>query len=370
MWPDNEIRELFSVEIPIVQAPMAVASGLEMALAVSEAGGLGSLACATLDAASLRRLLETAWRRTSFPLNVNFFAHSVARPDAVRDQAWLNKLSGYAEEAGVELPKSLSTISPRPFDSEHCEVIEDLKPSVVSFHFGLPEMDLVSRIMSTGATVISSATTVREARWLEDHGCDAIIAQGYEAGGHRGMFLTDDLTTQLGTLSLVPQIVDSVRVPGIAAGGIADGRGVAAAMALGASGVQIGTAYLFTKEAEITEIYRSSLEAAATIDSTITNVVSGRPTRVLLNRLVNELGPMSPDAPEFPRGFAAIATLRSAHEQKGKRDFSAHFVDQSAALVRRSTSFELTHRLASDALKQICQLSCQQPQQCRLAGDP
>jgi nitronate monooxygenase len=351
MWPDTRICNLFSIDLPIIQAPMAGASSTEMALAVSEAGGLGSLACATLDPESLRCVLTDARDRTDNPLNVNFFAHSMPKDDPKRDAAWLDKLSTYYAELGLEVPRTLSADAIQPFDAARCAVIEAFAPRVVSFHFGLPEPALVSRVKGAGCKVISSATTVSEARWLAANGCDAIIAQGFEAGGHRGMFLTDNLGSQMGTLALVPQIADAVDIPIIAAGGIGDARGIVAAFALGASAVQIGTAYLFTDEATISSVYRQSLEDAGNRETAVCNLISGRPTRVLANRMTDDLGLISKYAPAFPKGFSAIGPLRVAAEKRGKRDFSAHYCGQSAALGCRRTAFSLTRDLASDAMR-------------------
>ncbi len=351
MWPDNQLRDLFSIDLPIIQAPMAGASSLDMAVSVGAAGGLGSLACATLDADRLRILLSAAQNRTDKPLNVNFFAHTVPKDDAEHDAAWLDRLSAYYAEFGLDVPKILSAGPIQPFDAARCAVVEEFAPSVVSFHFGLPEPELVSRLKAAGCKIISSATTVNEARWLAAHGCDAIIAQGFEAGGHRGMFLTESLSTQMGTLSLVPQIADAVDLPIIAAGGIGDARGIVAAFALGASAVQIGTAYLFTDEASVSPAYRHSLEDAAHTETVVCNVISGRPTRVLANRMVRELGLTSKNAPAFPKGFPATGPLRTAAEERGNRDFSAHYCGQSAPLGHRTTAFSLTRELASDALR-------------------
>ncbi len=196
-----------------------------------------------------------------------------------------------------------------PFDGAMCDLVVELKPEVVSFHFGLPDQLLLRRVRDTGAKILSSATTVDEARWLEREGCHAIIAQGYEAGGHRGMFLTQDISTQIGTMALVPQVVDAVKVPVIAAGGIADARGMVAAFALGASAVQLGTAYLFCPEATIGPVHRQALRSAAARESTITNVFSGRPARGIVNRIVREVGPRSDLAPAFPLAGGAIAPL-------------------------------------------------------------
>ncbi len=351
MWPDNRLRDLFSIDYPIIQAPMAGASGLDMAVAVSEAGGLGSLACAMFEADRLRSVLVSAQEQTRRPLNLNFFAHASPRNDLERDAGWLGRLAAYYAEFGLSIPAELPVGSVQPFDEARCAIVEEFAPAVVSFHFGLPDAGLVARLRSAGCKIISSATTIAEARWLAANGCDAIIAQGYEAGGHRGVFLTDSLDSQMGTMALVPQIADAVDLPVIAAGGIGDARGIVAAFALGASAVQMGTAYLFTEEAVISPAYRKSLEDAAGAETAVCNVISGRPARVLTNRLVSELGPMSTDAPAFPKGFAAIGPLRDAAEQLGKTDFSAHYCGQSAALGRKATAFSLTRALAADALR-------------------
>ena len=362
MWPDHRLQELFAIDLPIIQAPMAGCSGLHMARAVAQAGGLGSLACATMSVQTLRQTLEEARAVSVRPLNVNFFAHvSPGEGEIAKDATWLARLKPAYEELDVEVPSKLSTGAIQPFDEARCAVIEELTPQVVSFHFGLPAADLVARVKRAGAKIISSATTVEEARWLEAHGCDAIIAQGVEAGGHRGMFLSLDIDTQVGTFALVPQIADAVNVPTIAAGGIADGRGIAAAFALGASGVLIGTAYLFTQEATINALYRDTLLSACDPNTdrhtTLTNVISGRPTRVLTNRATRELGPMADDAPTFPKGFSALGPLRAKAETSSLRDFSAHYCGQAAALGRRSSAADLTKHLAEDAIQRLRSLS-------------
>jgi nitronate monooxygenase len=238
-----------------------------------------------------------------------------------------------------------------------CEVVEELKPEVVSFHFGLPSDALLSRVKASGGLVMSSATTVAEAHWLEDHGCEAIIAQGYEAGGHRGMFLTEDVTSQIGTMALVPQIVDAVKVPVIAAGGIGDGRGVAAAMALGAAAVQIGTAYLFTPESVISDIHRVALNSDENQITALTNLFAGRPARSLVNRLMREVGPMSELAPAFPTAGGPVAPLKAHAEARGSGDFSLQNTGQAAGLGRVLGSGELTRKLADDAWRILAALA-------------
>lgn len=353
MWPNRKLIELLGIEVPIIQAPMAGASGSAMAAAVSVAGGLGSLPCAMLSADKIRAELGAIRQHTTYPVNLNFFCHTLLRPDPKQEAAWQARLAVYYEELGLDMSLRPPAAVRAPFDEARCEVIEELNPEVVSFHFGLPEPSLLSRVKAAKCLVMSSATTVAEARWLEAHGCDVIIAQGYEAGGHRGMFLTDDPLSQVGTLALVPQVVDAVSVPVIAAGGIADGRGIAAAFALGASGVQLGTAYLFTPEALISTLHRSALHAASDDHTALTNVFSGRPARGLVNRIMREVGPMSDVAPVFPTAGNALAPLKAEAEASGVTDFSALWSGQSASLGRDMGAGELTRHLAGEALQRF-----------------
>lgn len=355
MWPNRRVIDLLGIEVPIVQAPMAGANGSAMAIEVGEAGGLGSLPCAMLDVDRARSEIGIVRQRTRAPLNVNFFCHAPPRPDPARDTAWRAELAPYYAEAGLDASASAPAALRTPFDEAMCAMVEDLRPEVVSFHFGLPDPDLVRRVKDAGCIVLSSATTAAEARWLEDRGCDAIIAQGYEAGGHRGLFLTDDgdIASQPGTMALVPQVVDAVQVPVIAAGGIADGRGIAAAFALGASGVQIGTAYLSTPESLITDLHRDALRQAADGDTALTNIFTGRPARGIVNRIMRDIGPMSDRAPAFPTAGNALAPLRAGAEAAGSSDFSPLWSGQSARLCRDYGARDLTRRLAADAAERL-----------------
>ncbi len=349
MWPNRKLLDLLGIEVPIIQAPMAGASGSAMAVATSEAGGLGSLPCAMLDAARVRAEIGVIRQRTAKPFNVNFFCHTPAQPDAGREATWKARLAAYYTELGVDASVSVPTVNRAPFDEAMCEIIEELKPRIVSFHFGLPEHSLLSRVKASGCLVLSSATTVEEARWLQEHGCDAIVAQGYEAGGHRGMFLTDNISTQVGTFALVPQVVDAVTIPVIAAGGITDGRGIAAAFALGAAGAQIGTAYLFTPESLISPLHRAALRSARDDQTALTNLFSGRPARGLMNRLMREVGPMSDAAPAFPTAGNALAPLKAKAEAEGVSDFSSLWAGQAASLGQEIGAGDLTCKLAEDA---------------------
>ncbi len=225
-------------------------------------------------------------------------------------------------------------------------MLEEFKPAVVSFHFGLPAPELLERVRRWGAKILSSATTVDEALWLEARGVDAVIAQGLEAGGHRGNFLSEDLNTQVGTFALVPQIVRAVKIPVIAAGGIADAKGVAAAMALGAAGVQIGTAYMLCAEATTSAVHRAALKSDAARVTALTNLFTGRPARGIVNRLMREIGPMSPAAPAFPLATAAIAPLRVKAESLGSGEFSPLWAGQNASRCKEVSAALLTIELA------------------------
>jgi nitronate monooxygenase len=266
-------------------------------------------------------------------------------------------LAGYYAELGLDPQAPVKAQSRAPFDDAACMIVEELKPEVVSFHFGLPEPSLLARVYATGAKIIGSATTAAEARWLAERGCAAIIAQGAEAGGHRGMFLTTDVSTQVGTFALVPQVVDAVTVPVIAAGGISDGRGIAAAFALGAAGVQVGTSYLFCPEAKVSALHREALKWSRDDATAMTNLFTGRPARGIVNRLMSEVGPMSADAPAFPTAIAGLAPLKAAAEAKGSADFSSLWSGQAAALSVEMPAAELTRKLAEDALAHLKRLA-------------
>ena len=352
-WPDRRIPDLLGVEHPILLAPMAGFGTLELAIAVAEAGGLGALACATITPDQARVALDGYRAATPKPINLNFFCHRPPQDDPGREQAWRARLAPYYRELGLDPSMPVTPSNRAPFDDAFCEVVEAYRPEVVSFHFGLPERRLLDRVKAAGAKVMSSATTVVEARHLEAEGCDAIIAQGAEAGGHRGMFLTADVSGQIGTFSLVPQVVDAVKVPVIAAGGIADARGAVAALALGAAAVQIGTAFLLSPEAKISPQHRRALETAEADETAITNVFTGRPARGIVNRLMRELGRFAPDAPAFPLAAGALAPLRSATEPVGSRDFMPLWSGQSARLARPMPAGELVRTLAAEVLAKV-----------------
>lgn len=341
------LQQLLGIELPIIQAPMAGVQDHALAVAVSNAGGLGSLPCAMLGVDAMRKELAAIKAQTGQPFNVNFFCHAPPVPDAGRDAAWRTVLAPYYREFGID-PDTIPAGPGRlPFSAEAADVLGEFKPPVVSFHFGLPSAELMARVKAWGARVLSSATTVEEARWLEAHGADVIIAQGLEAGGHRGIFLSDDLTTQIGTFALLPQLVRAVKVPVVAAGGIADAKGVAAARALGAAGVQVGTAYLLCPEATTTALHRAALKSEAARHTALTNLFTGRPARGIMNRILKELGPISGIVPDFPLAAAAVAPLRAKAESAGSSEFSPLWSGQNASGCREVPAARLTRELAA-----------------------
>jgi len=344
------LQELFGIPLPIIQAPMAGVQGSGLTVAVSEAGGLGSLPCALLGVDAIRAELAAIKAQTSKPYNVNFFCHQQPDPDAKREAAWRAVLAPYFAELGID-PNTIPEGPGRlPFNHEAADVLSEFKPPVVSFHFGLPSDDLLTRVRGWGAMVMSSATTVDEARWLEARKVDAIIAQGLEAGGHRGCFLSQDLNTQAGTFALVRQIVQTVKVPVIAAGGIADAKGVGAALALGAAGVQVGTAYLLCPEANTSAVHRAALKSDAARITALTNLFTGRPARSIISRIMRELGPMSAAAPAFPLATSAIMPLRIKGESLGSGDFSPLWAGQNTAGCQEIPASRLTRELAGEPI--------------------
>jgi len=341
------LREFLGIELPVVQAPMAGAQGSALAAAVCNAGGLGSLPCAMLTVEGMREELTALRALTDKPFNVNFFCHAPPDRDAQREAAWRQELAPYYEEFGIDPGTIPEGPGRAPFDDEGAAVLEEFKPAVVSFHFGLPAPGLLARVKAIGAKVLSSATTVEEALWLEAHGVDAIIAQGVEAGGHRGMFLTADVTTQVGTLALVPQIVQAVSVPVIAAGGISDARGVAAALALGAAGAQCGTAYLLCPETLISPIHRAALQSDSARHTALTNLFTGRPARGIVNRFIREMGPLNPAVPAFPLATTAITPIRAQAESQGSGEFSPLWSGQNASGCRALPAADITRALGA-----------------------
>lgn len=341
----NTLTQRLNVDRLLLQAPMAGSQGSALALAVCGAGGIGALPAAMLTPEALVQELTALSQGTNRPWNVNFFCHTPPAPDAAREARWREALAPFYAEAGLDIASVPAGAGRVPFSHAVADLVEPFRPPIVSFHFGLPAPDLLARVKGWGSVLLSSATTVEEAIWLEAQGVDAVIAQGVEAGGHRGMFLTDDLTTQVGNFALLPQIVATVQVPVIAAGGIADAAGVRAALALGAAGVQVGTAYLCSDEALTSPVHRAALHSDAVHHTALTTLFSGRPARGIVNRVMRELGPLSPAAPAFPTATAAIAPLRAHWEKQGRGDFSPLWSGQNASGCRSAPAADITRDL-------------------------
>lgn len=341
------LQQLLGIELPIIQAPMAGAQASALTVAVSNAGGLGSLPAAMLSTEALHQELTTITTQTTQPYNVNFFCHTSPALNAEREAAWRKLLAPYYAEFGLD-PQAISAGPVRaPFGAEAAAVLSEFKPAVVSFHFGLPGAELLAQVKAWGAKILSTATTVEEALWLEAHGADAIIAQGSEAGGHRGHFLSQALSAQMGTLALVPQMVKAVRLPVIAAGGIADANGVAAALQLGAAGVQVGTAYLLCAEATTSRVHRAALKSEGARHTVLTNLFTGRPARGIVNRFMRELGPLNANVPDFPLAATAVAPLRAHAEKLGLGDFSPLWAGQNTSGCKELSAAQLTQEIAA-----------------------
>lgn len=343
---------------PLVQAPMAGVQDARLAIAASRAGALGSLPCAMLDAKELQQqvqALRTALGPTGV-FNLNFFCHRPQPMTAPQAAAWREVLSplyaGYGlGELPAQLPAHLAAALRQPFTQDIAKAIAPFRPPVLSFHFGLPEPALLEYARSWGARIIASATTVQEALWLQAHGADAIIAQGLEAGGHRGHFLDTDTTRQMGLFALLPQVVDAVRLPVIAAGGIAGPREVRAAFALGASAVQAGTAYLLADESLTSALHRQALTSAAAQHTALTRAFTGGAARGIVNTAVRTLAAREASIPPFPLAAAGMAALRNAAEKHARADFSPLWSGQNNARLPTGPAASITHALGRAALQ-------------------
>ena len=341
-------KTFFGTELPIIQAPMAGVQDSALTIAVSNAGGLGSLPCAMLRPDALRAELKFIKSQTSKPFNLNFFCHTAPEPDLEREAKWHKILEPYFKEYGLK-KSDIPTGSGRiPFNQESADLLAEYNPPVISFHFGLPADSLLAQIKNLGAYVLASATNLEEAKWLEANGTDAIIAQGLEAGGHRGIFLNNDLSTQVATFELLKQIVGISKLPVIAAGGISTANDVAKALSLGASAVQIGTAYLLCTETKTSQIQRAAIKSKKTRKTVITNIFSGRPARGIENRSIREIGPINADTPEFPLAAATISALRTKAEAVGVDDFTPLWCGENISGCSEIPAAELTRLLVTE----------------------
>jgi nitronate monooxygenase len=337
---------MLDLALPVIQAPMAGVQDAELAIAVSNAGGLGSLPCAMLDAAQLHAALERIASATTRPVNLNFFCHAMPTPDAARETRWRAALQPYYREFGLSPPEPNVASARRPIDAAVVDVLAAFRPRVVSFHFGLPDPALLTRIKAWGACVLASATTIEEGRWLAAHGADAVIAQGLEAGGHRGHFLSHDLSLQLPLRELLAGLAHAIDLPRIAAGGIGSHADVRAALQAGASAVQVGTSYLLCPEATTSAVHRTAIQRTPAPETALTNLFSGRPARGITNRLMRELGPLSDLPPEFPLAADAIAPLRAHAEPLHRDDFSPLWAGTNTAACSTRSAADITRALA------------------------
>lgn len=357
-WPSYRLQELLGMTKPLILAPMAGAGGIDLALGVAKAGGLASIPCAMLGPDAIRAQVKAFRTASDQPFNLNFFCHTHQPVKEDEQQRWCSTLAPYYQQAGLDIDNLSIGASRASFNEELCSLVEELKAPIVSFHFGLPEAALVDRLKASGIVIMSSATSVKEAEFLEKSGCDVIIAQGAEAGGHRAMFLEASPSNQCGTMALVPQIVDAVRVPVVAAGGIADGRGIAAAFALGAVGVQVGTAYLSCPESLISALHRDALKQAHDQSTEITTLFTGKPSRGITNKAIRQLGALPDSVPTFPHAVHAINPLRAHFEKHGSSDFTPLWAGQAAGLNRNLPADELSYVICQEALSRMHWLKC------------
>ena len=349
MWPGAELTDLLQIKHPIIQAPMAGSTNPELVGAVSNAGGLGSHGCARMSAAELIETAKETRAITDRPFNLNFFAHAEPASTPEEDANVLSLLSDSYHERGIgELPENHKTMYD-PFDENILAALLEIKPGVVSFHFGLPTPEMLGALRDAGCIILCSATTVAEARVLSDSGVDAIIAQGWEAGGHRGTFHTSFEDFGIGTMALVPQIVDAVDIPVIAAGGIADARGIAAAFKLGASGVQLGSAFLSCPEVSISETHRSAIRNARDDDTRLTRAFSGRPARARNNPYMEKMVEQRTRFPDFPMMYKFSRPLMESSAENNDNEFSFLLYGQATALNCELPAFELLVKLAKES---------------------
>lgn len=353
MWPDRRLCQLLGTEHPIIQAPMAGSATPELAAAVSNAGGLGSLGCAEMTADQLTTHVADLRSRTNRPFNLNFFTHPAPRLDPAVFTQTREKLLPWYRRLGLEDPAFAATPQGPGFDEERLAQLLALKPRVVSFHFGVPAPASMAALKGAGILLMSTATTVAEARALAEAGVDVVIAQGWEAGGHRGSHRPRAPVDGVGTLALVPQIVDAVRLPVVAAGGIGDGRGIAAAFALGAAGVQIGTGFLSCPEAGTDAVRRAMLRNAAETDTMMTNAFSGRAARAVRSAYASEMERRQTDLPDFPSMYDLSVPLL---QSKDPAEASFLLYGQAARLNRELPAAELVARYVEEAASAFAKL--------------
>jgi nitronate monooxygenase len=335
------------IELPILQAPMAGTSTPAMASAVSDAGGLGGIAVGAAGADLARETIAKYRARTNRPFNVNVFCHAPARSDAEREAAWIERLRPRFAELGATPPAALSEIyTSFVEDDDMLALFLAERPKVVSLHFGLPDAARLQALKDAGVLLLATATSLAEARTLAAAGVDAIVAQGFEAGGHRGVFDPDAPDEKLGTFALTRILAREIDLPIVAAGGIMDGAGVSAALALGAAAAQLGTAYIATDESAADEGHRAALFSDAAHRTVMTRAISGRPARCLANRFTS-LG-LDAEAPAYPIAYDLGKALNAAGKAAGERGYGAQWAGQGAPLARKMSAGALTRSLAAE----------------------
>jgi len=342
--------EKLGIELPIIQAPMAGVSTPEMAAAVSNMGGLGSVGIGAVNADSARQMIVEVRSRTVRPFNVNVFCHQPAVADEGREDAWLNRLRPEFARYRAAPPSRLKEIY-RSFltDDETLAVLIAQRPSVVSFHFGLPSAERIDALHGAGIVLLATATNLVEAKAIRAAGVDAVVAQGFEAGGHRGIFAPNGPDDRLGTIALTRLLVRELDIPVIAAGGIMDGAGIAAALSLGAVAAQLGTAFIACPESSADEGYRSALFSESAAHTVMTDVISGRPARCLANRFTAlATDPGFDEAPDYPRAYDAGKALHLAAKAMGEFGYGAQWAGQGASLARSMPAAELMGKLRSE----------------------
>jgi nitronate monooxygenase len=348
MWPANPLTERLNLKWPILQAPMGSASTPALAAAVTNAGGLGGLGMWGRSAHQAERRIAGFRQQSGGSLNVNYPIWPDPRCAPETSAAMRQHLQVQYDAHGLgRVPEPAGEVS--DVGPAHIALMLETKPEVVSFHFGLPEPEVIRALKSAGIFILSSATTVAEARQLEQRGVDAIIAQGTEAGGHRATFSGVDMSMQPGLFSLLPQVVDAVQVPVIAAGGVADGRTAAAAFMLGASAVQVGTAFLHCEEADVRDAHRAALAEADDACTVVTDVISGRPCRYIRNKLIDDL--VASGLKPLP--VPAQQSLTQRLGDSGDREWTALTSGQSAALARATRAAELIERLTEETTRRL-----------------
>ena len=350
MNADQDFLARLGIRLPIIQAPMAGVSTPQLAAAVSNAGGLGSIGIGAVSADQGRQQIEATRALTDRPFNVNVFCHAPAQRDPEREAAWLKHLAPLFAEAGVEPPAALNEIYTSFLEDEDAfDMLLEQRPPVVSFHFGAPSPERVRALRQAGIYTMATATHVPEADLIEQAGIDAIVAQGIEAGGHRGIFDPDAGDEGLATAVLVRMLAKRARLPVIAAGGIMDGQGIRAMLDLGAAAAQLGTAFVLCPESSANESYRQNLKSARAATTRLTRVLSGRPARGLVNRLVHHgeaLG--SPEPADYPVAYDAAKQLAAAAARRGNTEYAAQWAGQGAPLARERTAEELVETLARE----------------------